>query len=473
MQRTIIGRQPEKVILADILNSEEAELLAITGRRRVGKTFLVRTFFGEQLSFEFSGMLNASMQQQLQNFDIALASYLPARAGKTSSVNWLNAFEKLATYLGSQKTKTKKIIFVDELPWLDTHRSGFLAAFDWFWNSWAVKQNVLVVICGSASSWMTNKIINSRGGLHNRVTKRMHLQPFTLTETEAYLKHRNITLSRYQLLQMYMSLGGIPHYLKEIKKGESATQNIDRICFSRNGLLKNEFDNLYNALFTNASQHISIIEALASKNKGLARSELLTITKLKDGGTFSKLLSELEQSDFISAYVPFDKIKKETLYRVTDEFSLFYLKFMHKKKYVNWMQLAVTPAYKIWAGYAFENICMKHIEKIKKALGIASVYTEISSFFYKGNAQHAGTQIDLLIDRKDEVINICEAKFYDAPFIITKSYAAILRNKLAVFQERTRTRKTLFLTFISPYGIIQNQYSIGFVQQDISSENLF
>jgi len=474
MQNIIIGREEEQQMIAEMLDTEAADLLAVTGRRRVGKTYLIRAFLQARIHFEMNGILNASLQQQLQNFDIAFNKINTKKSRRHAPVsNWLQAFHQLSQYLDSLKTTKKLIVFIDELPWLDTHRSRFLSAFDWFWNSWAVKKNILVIICGSASSWMTGKIINNRGGLHNRVTKRIHLQPFNLTETEAYLKYNGITLSRYQVLHLYMALGGIPHYLKEVKKGQSATQNINRICFQKNGLLVNEFDNLYNALFVNARQHISIIQALASKNKGLSRAEILAASKLADGGSFTKLLTELEQSDFITSYLPFDKIKKETIYRLTDEYSLFYLKFMRSKKNVNWLQLAATPSYKTWSGYAFENICMKHIEKIKQALGIAAVYTEVSSIFYKGDAKNKGAQIDMLIDRQDHVINACEAKFYDKPFAISKSYAVDLRNKLRAFQEKTGTRKTLFLTLITPYGIVQNQHSIGFVQQEVVAENLF
>ena len=473
MDKIIIGRQEEQEILADIIRSEAADMLAITGRRRVGKTYLVKTYFQSKIHFEFSGILNSDKEQQLQSFAIALSGQSRERAAKPVPANWMEAFHQLTGYLDRLKSKGKIIIFIDELPWLDSHKSKFLPALDWFWNSWAVNKNILVIICGSAASWMTSKIINRRGGLHNRVTKRIHLEPFNLTETEAYLKYKGIQISRYHIVQLYMALGGIPHYLKEIKKGQSAAQNINRICFEKKGLLVNEFDNLYNALFVNARQHISIIQALASKQKGLSRAEILTASKLKDGGSFSKLLNELEQSDFIKGYYPFDKIKKETLYRLVDEYSLFYLKFIRNKKNINWQQMAATATYKTWSGYAFENICMKHIGKIKKALGIASVYTESSSFFYKGGATTGGAQIDLLIDRKDGVINICDAKFYDKAFTVTKSYADELRNKMLVFQEKTKTKKTLFITIISTYGVVQNIHSIGFVQQQATIENLF
>lgn len=473
MKKVIIGREEEQQMLSEMIASTGADMLAITGRRRVGKTYLVRTYLDSTIHFEFSGVLNAPLEDQLQSFAMALAARKKSSAKMLIPGNWLEAFQMLTRHLDAQKVKQKIIVFIDELPWLDTHKSKFLPALDWFWNSWAVNKNILVIICGSAASWMTSKIINNRGGLHNRVTKRMHIQPFTLYETEAYLKYLGVQLSRYQVLQLYMSLGGIPHYLKEIKKGQSAAQNIHRICFSKNGLLVNEFDNLYNALFTNARQHINIIKALAAKPNGISRVDIINATKLTDGGTFSKLLNELEQSDFITACYPFDKIKKETLYRLTDEYSLFYLKFMNNKKNVNWQQLSATSTYKIWSGYAFENVCMKHIEQLKHALGISAVYTEISSFFAKGKLKSKGAQIDMLIDRQDNVINICEAKFYDKPFTITKSYADELRNKMMVFQEKTGARKSLFITIMSTFGFVENIHSTGLVQQEVTTESLF
>jgi AAA+ ATPase superfamily predicted ATPase len=257
MSKIIIGREAERNLLTEIFTANRADMLAITGRRRVGKTYLINAFFEEHLNFEFSGILNAANEQHLQSFSLALAKQSGKRKPKLPPANWMEALNQLTIYLDSLKKTKKLVVFIDELPWLDTHKSGFLAAFDWFWNSWAVNKNILVIICGSAASWITSKIINNRGGLHNRVTKRMHLKPFTLGETEAYLKSNGVAISRYDILQLYMALGGVPHYLKEVKKGQSAAQNIHRICFEKQGLLVNEFENLYNALFINAKQHIS------------------------------------------------------------------------------------------------------------------------------------------------------------------------------------------------------------------------
>lgn len=466
MSKELIGRVHEQTILNQIMNSNQADLIAITGRRRVGKTFLIKSYFKKQMDFEMSGILNASTEQQLQNFSFCLKQ-------KKIPQNWLEAFFQLSKKLDRIRNSRKIVVFIDEFPWLDTHKSNFLAAFDWFWNSWAVSKNIVVVICGSAASWMINKVLNNKGGLHNRVTQRIHLEPFNLQETELYLRSKKITLSRHQIIQLYMALGGIPHYLNAVQKGQSAAQNIHRICFENQGLLVNEFENLYQALFKNSKLHTDIVFALASKRKGLNRAEILKLIKSKDGGTFSKTLAELEWSGFISSYLPFDKSKKDTLYRLSDEYSLFYIRFMHRKKNVNWQQLAESPTWKAWSAYSFETLCMKHLPEMKKALGIASVYTEVSSFFRKGNADGPGTQIDLLLDRKDQVINLIEVKFLDKPFVMTKAYADELRLKMALFKQLSKTRKSIFLTMITSYGIIPNQHSIGFVQQELKQDDFF
>lgn len=471
MKKKIIGRDTEISFLNDIYKSENADLLTITGRRRVGKTFLVKSVFHQKIDFELTGILQANLSQQLQNFSYSLNRN--STKIKVQAKNWLEAFFLLSKNLEKRKSKRKKVVFIDEFPWLDTHKSNFLAAFDWFWNSWAVNQNILVIICGSAATWIIKNIINNKGGLHNRVTKRLHLKPFTLKETEIFLKSKKVNLSRFQIVQLYSAIGGIPHYLNEVKPGESAMQSIQRICFDQNGLLVNEFHNLYKALFSNYEFHEKVVFALAKKHKGLTRGEILSLAKISDGGTFSSVLNELELSGFISSLTPFQKTKKDTLYRLTDEFSLFYIKFMFRKKNVNWNQLAQTQTWKTWSGYAFENLCIKHENQIKSALGIASVYTEFTSFYKKADANSSGTQIDLLINRNDGIINVIEIKFTDRTFILSKSYAEELRKKLNVFQENSDVKKTLFLTLITAFGTPESINYTGLIQQQLSLENLF
>jgi uncharacterized protein len=390
--------------------------------------------------------------------------------------SWSEAFYILSQHIERIKTKENCVIFLDEFPWMDTRKSDFLSAFEYFWNSWAVKQpKIVIVICGSAASWMIKNIVRNKGGLHNRITRRIRLLPFKLEEVELYLKSRSIILDRYQILQLYMVMGGIPYYLKSVKKGESTAQTIDHACFSKDGILTGEFELLYQSLFENPENHLAIVKALASNGKGMSRNQIIVSMDISSGGRTSTYLEELEESGFISSYVKFDNKQKDTLYRLTDEFSLFYLKFIRGKKQINdgmWQKISLMPTWRSWSGFAYENICLKHIVQIKKALGIAAVHTTSSAWNNVPGKGEQGAQIDLLIDRADHSISVCEMKFSESEFIITKGYSDELKRKLAVFKEKTKTRKTIFLSMITTYGVKVNDYS-GMVDNDLSMEILF
>jgi len=384
MQRNkFIGREEEQEILRAALSSNEPEMVAVLGRRRVGKTFLIKETYKNEIVFEITGLQEETTPLQLQHFGFTLNQYQKKESYKRPE-NWLEAFQQLVLYLDQFDFKEKKVVFIDELPWLASGKNSFLTGLGFFWNSWAVNKNMVVVICGSAASWMIEKVVNNRGSLHNRITKMISLEPFTLKETETFLKKRNIGFNRRQIVELYMALGGIPHYLKEVKSGESAVQNIDRICFTKTGLLQAEFSRLYLALFSKAERHISVIRAMSTSRQGLPRKEIVRLASLPEGGGTTRIFRVLEQSGFITSYYPFGKKKKEKLFRLTDEYSLFYLQFIEKKKKEGkgtWQHLSQTQQYKIWSGYAFENICLKHIPQIKKALGIAGVYSESSPVF--------------------------------------------------------------------------------------------
>ncbi len=475
MDVQLIGRQSEKKVLENALKSAEAEMISVIGRRRVGKTFLIHNVYAGRIDFEVSGIQNAEGDEQLRNFAGSLKEFFPEVVILRPPKDWLDAFMLLIEHLKQKNKKEKLVVFLDEIPWLSTHKSGFLRGLSYFWNSWAVRQQIVVVLCGSSASWMIRKILRSHGGLHNRVTKRIRLKPFDLQETAWYLQSRNIHFDPYQLTQLYMALGGIPHYLKEIEPGQSVVQNINQICFNENGLLYDEFVSLYPALFEHADYHIAVIRALSAKYTGMTRTEIIQ-AGLPDGGRLSQVLEELTASGFIHAYPTFGKRKKDKLFRLTDEYSLFYLRFIEKNKHDSrdaWNALSQTQTYKIWCGYAFENICLKHTAQIKKALGISGVYSITSSFFKKGTDNTPGTQIDLLIDRNDQIINLIETKFYNTEFSITKEYAQKLRNKIQVFQTSTGTRKQLFLVVITPFGLKHNKHSLGLVNNDVKVEVLF
>ena len=473
----LIGREEEIRILEDLLRSDKPELLAIYGRRRVGKTFLVKTFYRDHIVFSCTGEHKGDTQTQLANFNEKLATWFPRQSRSAVPQTWQQAFIHLRDMLESLKTPKKKVVFFDELPWMDSHKSGFLSAFSYFWNAYAVDiPGIIVVICGSATSWIIDKVVNDKGGLHNRITRRIRLLPFSLKETEQLLLSKRIRYSRYELLQLYMVMGGIPAYLNEIKRGKSVAQNIQAICFSKDGLLAGEFDNLYTALFKYPERHIQVIYALAKNNKGLTRTKLLAAGKLPSGGTLSKTLTELIESGFVEKTYPFDKKEKESLYRLTDEFSLFYFRFIHHQKSRlkdQWLTRQATPPYQSWCGYAFENICIKHIGQIKQALQIGAVQTGVSSWVLAGNSSEKGAQIDLLIDRADHVINICEMKYSNKKFVIDKRYAGELQAKKEVFGMRSKSNKTIFLTMITTYGVADNDYKIQMVDNEVKMEDLF
>lgn len=471
----IIGRKVEQNLLKTIIQSGDAELLAIYGRRRIGKTYLIRNAYSNQLIFEFSGVHNATLNQQLKIFSNTFSKAVgyPIKTPE----NWIQAFSLLVEYIKPLIKKDKKVIFIDEFPWLHTPKSGFMQAFENFWNSWASKEkNLVVVICGSAAAWMIKNVINNKGGLHNRVTRKIRLMPFTLGESEAFLRERKIKLDRYQLIQLYMVMGGVPQYLKMVEKGESAMMAIDRICFTKDGFLHDEFKNLFNSLFDNAEMHMNIIKALAKKGNGLTRNEIIETCKLKSGGGISQVLEELSESGFIALYTPFGKISKDSVYKLVDEYTLFYIKFINENKlkgFTSWTKYAQTQSWKSWSGIAFENICLKHTSQLKTSLGIAGVLSENYLWRVRSENDEPGAQIDLLIDRQDMCINLCEIKFSNTEFEITKSYAKELQSKINIFRNKTKTSKTLFLTMVTTFGIKNAESHMGLIENEIQMDALF
>ncbi len=473
----VVGRFFEKAELLKKLHSSKAELIAVLGRRRVGKTYLIRTYYQKNMFFQFTGLYQGVMEDQLMRFTQTLQRAQRSKHAIAQPQNWFEAFDLLTEMISRSRSKKKKVIFLDEFPWIATNKSKFLTAFTDFWNSYAVnRSDLIVVICGSAASWMINKVLKDKGGLHNRVTGRIILQPFTLGETQAFLRFKKIVINKQGIVQLYMALGGIPFYLDQIEIGESVDQAIDRLCFRRGSLLQLEYDELFKSLFTNADRHEKIVELLAKYPAGLYRDDLLKKAKLKTGGGVTHILDELMQSGFIWIDVPYGKKRNQKKYKLKDYYTIFYMKYIkanRNKSEKVWQKIASTPSFKSWSGLAFENVCMDHILQIKKALQIEAIISKASVWHSKSTDEMQGAQIDLVIDRADGIINICEIKYYNSPFVITKSYAMQLRTKMASFQHFTKTRKALFPTMITTYGLIKNQYSEGFIQNNIVMEDLF
>ncbi len=471
----MVGRQEEIKKIQQLLSSNKAQFLAVTGRRRVGKTFLVDSTLRAHYCFSMTGIQNGDTATQLVNFSVKLAEYKGDATVQTPR-NWQEAFLHLKNYLKTLDSTKKQVVFIDELPWVNAPRSGFVQLLAHFWNDYLSKEpHFLLVICGSATSWISKNIINDPGGLHNRVTEIIHLRPFTIAETKSFLANNGLSLSNLELAKTYMALGGVPFYLETLRKGESFPVGIERICFSPNGILKNEYHNLYQALFNNSSLHQAIVAALAERPKGLSNKDILSITGRQPTGSYRRALQELILSDFVLECTPFQRKKRDSVYRLVDEYSVFYHHFIKgNRKYTPgiWQQLAASQSYKTWAGYAFENLCHKHIESIKKALNIAAVYAEISSLYIPGSAKQEGFQIDLLIDRKDDCINLCEIKFHSGPYILDKSEYQRLLEKKQRFLAYTGTRKQVFLTMITNFSLARNQYSDEIVDVALSLDQL-
>ena len=459
----LVGRMTEQDVLEESRQSDEPELVAVYGRRRVGKTFLIRQFFGSSIVFELVGTHDVDLRQQLRGFGSALATASGAPAPLAPPADWREAFDQLASWLEPRlrRARAKQVVFLDEVPWLASRRSGFLSAFEHFWNGWASRQpRLIVVICGSAASWMIRKIVLQRGGLHNRVTRSIRLTPFTLKETEAYLKSRGAQFDRYSILELYMAFGGIPHYLRQIRPTESATQNIDRVCFAQDGLLRHEFEHLYVSLFEKAERHEQVVRLLATKRSGLTRQEIVGGTSLGSGGGMTKVLAELVESGFVARVPHLGRPVKDASYRLVDEYSLFYLTWIERQAAGAWAKKRGRPKWYAWAGLAFESLCLGHVRGIKRALGIEGVDTTEAGWYHRPvDDEDEGAQIDLVIDRADRTTNLCEMKFVEDDYVIDARYARDLERKRRVYRRITSTRKTVLVTLVTTFGLKSNEHA--------------
>ncbi len=472
MELDMIGREREKELLKECLASNKSEFIAVYGRRRVGKTFFVRQVIGDSAGFVLTGMENAGLQDQLANFFFTLRRVFPAA---THPKSWIEAFYELETYLESMPDGVK-IVFIDELPWLDTVRSRFIGALEHFWNDWAsARTDIKLIVCGSATSWMIDNIINNRGGLHNRKTHQIYIAPFTLHESEQYFRTYGFGYRQKEIAECQMVMGGVAYYYSLMRPQKSVAQNIDWLFFAENGELTQEFGNLYRSLFKQAGDHITIVTELATKAKGLTRKQILEQTRLNNNEKFTKTLEELEKCGFIRQYIPFGRTKRDILYQLTDAFTLFHFHFAKENRYQDekfWTNSLNSARYRAWSGYAFEMLCLNHIGQIKQALGISGVQSRVCSWISKPEEGCQGAQIDLLIDRADQTVNVCEMKFAQSEYEITKSDEESFENKLEMFLQQTKTGKSLMLTLITSFGIKQNKYS-GRVQRQVALTDLF
>jgi hypothetical protein len=472
----LVGRRRERAELSDLLDSPKAELLALYGRRRVGKTYLVREFFsGRATFFEVSGRVDGSRETHLRLFAESLSEAFSPGVEREPPTTWHQAFRTLwAEVERRRRSKRKIVLFFDELPWLATRRSDCIAELEHFWNRYAsTTDNVILIVCGSAASWMIEKIVRARGGLHNRLTKVMRLLPFTLPEAREFLGLHAPSLGRDEVVELYMALGGIPHYLQLVQRRQSVAQTIDRLCFDGAGPLHTELDDVFASLFSESEAHRRIVEVLARRRTGASIDEALEGARIPSGGGATRILTALEEAGFITSDVPYGRRSRDRILRVTDELSLFALRWLESGRRRSWAQLRGTPAWRAWAGLAFEAMCLKHIDLIKNALGIRAVASEVSPWSHRAaRGDEAGCQIDLLIDRADHVISICELKYTEEPFTITKAYAQQLREKLSIFRRQTKTKKALRLVMVSARGIAENRWSRELVDEVVTLDDL-
>ena len=472
----LIGREKEIKELNELYHSEDAELIALYGRRRVGKTYLIDEVFRDRLNFRHAGLSPIDsekenvkahlMKDQLTHFFRSLT--MQGYKGKKTPESWLEAFYMLEDLLMEKyKDNERIVVFLDEMQWLDTPKAKFMTGFEAFWNGWAChRKNLMVIVCGSSSSWILTNIINNHGGLYGRVTFEIKLKPFTLRECEQFLTSKGICMSRYDVIQAYMMVGGIPYYLRYFNKRLSLAQNINEIFFADEAPLKDEFNRMFASLFKNAEPIKQIIKAIASKNKGITRKELSEITGVTDSGEVSRQLNALIAGDFIIKYKSFGDNKRDEIYKLVDPFSYFYLTFLDKSsdnRNIDWINIEDSSRVLSWKGYAFENVCWNHIPQIKMALQIGGVSTTEALWSKRGDENTRGTQIDLIIVRKDNVVHMCEIKFYNDEFEVDKEYHLILERRKKMLREHISKRATIHNTLITTYGLRKTNYFGDFV----------
>ena len=476
LNKRILGREEECRRLERCIKEGTAQLVIVYGRRRVGKTFLINQFFNNEFDFKLTGIHGENRNTQLKNFIVSLKRY--SQKQYPTPKDWFQAFEYLREYVGQISGNRKVVLFFDEMPWLDTHNSSFLPAFELFWNDYAsTVDNIVIILCGSATAWMDKKIVQNKGGLFHRQTCKLYLEPFKLNTVEEYLKRRNIYWSRYDIAECYMVMGGIPYYLSLLDSELTVKQNIDSLFFKKKGELWDEFDHLYKTLFTNSEKYEKVVAALSEKRGGLTRDEIIEKTGLSSGGDLSKILDNLALSGFVRVNGFYGNKKKEALYQLADYYTLFYFRYIknnYGKDENYWCNSIDNPARRTWSGLAFEQICKDHVSQIKHKLGISGVLSNEYSWSTEKDEEKAvsGAQIDLLIDRRDNVISVCEEKYSVNKFGIDKYYNEDLRNKIDSFVKVTDCQKSIQLVMITTYGLKNSKYN-SIVTKQVLLDDLF
>ncbi len=476
----MIGRAEEIKQLEKLYSSSHSEFVAVYGRRRVGKTYLIKEVFKDRLVFWHTGVSPyggegpSLMEDQLRAFHYNLIRY--GLEEKNCPKDWIEAFNMLGRLVENKGAKGKNVIFIDELPWMDTPRARFVPALENFFNDWVSKRDdILLVVCGSATSWIEDKLIHSKGGLYRRLTDTIHLRPFTLAECKEYYCSMGFRMSEYDIAQSYMIMGGIPYYMSFLDKGLSLAQNVDRLFFAEGAKLEDEFDLLLGSLFVNPGQYKSIIKLLSHRHVGYTRAEIAQRAELPDGGGLTQQLKALIASNFITRYIPFGEKKSRAHYKLSDSFCRFWITFKEGGEITDteyWQHNCTSQTLNGWRGISFEELCLNNIRSIKRALEIGGVSSNESSFVVRGDDVMDGSQIDLIIERADNIVNLCEMKFYNDEFRVTKEYNKKLNRRLNLVSGLISRRKVVHMTLITTEGLAMNEYS-GIFQKTITLDQLF
>ena len=469
----MIGRQRELEDLTEYCRSSKAELICVYGRRRVGKTYLVENAFGGLFSFSATGSEDKRDRTQLKVFHNALRQF--GCQERYMPNDWFDAFGRLRSILESadvaRSMEGRRVVFLDEFPWFASKRSEFLFAFADFWNSWASRQDdMVVIVCGSATSWIIKNLFENTGSLYNRITRQMYIAPFNLHETEQMAESLRLGWSRDAILQCYMVFGGLPYYIDMLDRRKSLAQNIDALCLDVHGPLKREVPHLMEATLGNSPLHRDILRKLSTSKAGIRRKDL--VDSLQDGnsGSLKRALDDLEKCGYIRKYKNRYEKRKPTVYQLVDPFLLFSFRFIEGKEPSSWSAFSGTQAYYAWRSNAFEIACLCHLRQIKHAIGISGVQTEC--FPWKSSMSDPGVQIDLVIERADKVTNLCEMKYTDEEFSIDEEHEQKLRYKRQVFLDESKTGNVCLLTLVSAHDLKESIHSWD-IAATVTADDLF
>lgn len=467
---TIIGREEELATISRLYTSERSEFLALYGRRRVGKSFLIEEAMENKFTFMTVGLfikvdkddaekVESYRQQQLRHFYSSLLEYGLPEEGNPAPTNWLDAMNLLKKLLLSKRSR-RKVVFIDELPWLAGPQSSELVSeLGFFWNQWARKRkDILLIVCGSATSWMIDNVIREYEGLYGRVTETIALKPFTLAECERYWEKRGFHLSRYEVALTYMVIGGVPYYMDSFRPDRTMADNINTIYFNKDKA-RQEFKDVYAGLYSSSEVYINVIRQLGKRFYGMSRTELLEALDKKGGGNFSDVLENLIDSGIIRSYTLYGSPRKQTVYQLMDFFTLFYLRFCENTDFTSWRSVQRSKPFYSWAGNSFELLVVEHIQQLADALRIKEYATPFS---WSGDTPDGDeAQIDLVIPATAERADyICEMKFSEGKYILKEEDADDITRHIEALKNSSihKLSHSIYVVLVTSFGVTESKH---------------